>query len=245
MKLARRDVRRGFFDKVLREKHALVARMLSSPPFARPRYAPEVKATERLASSGLGHFVFVRRPDATSNATTSSNPSAITNATAIFVATDATYFGGDLALLSRIRAASERHGATRPAIVLFDFVVHPIQIARAAAFGADAAVVQPGLVGPAELHAILAEANRVGLEIIADVSTQDAADAARDAGASALLVSGIDWDLLRPRPLPVIEAGALPAYAFEPPSDDACLGLTARIATGSLGDVLDRAAPQA
>lgn len=239
MKLARRDVRRGFFDKVLREKHALVARMLSAPPFARPRYAPEVKATERLASSGLGHFVFVRRPDATSNATTSSNPSAI------FVATDAPYFGGSLALLSRIRAASERHGATRPAIVLFDFVVHPIQIARAAAFGADAAVVQPGLVGPAELHAILAEANRVGLEIIADVSTQDAADAARDAGASALLVSGIDWDLLRPRPLPVIEAGALPAYAFEPPSDDACLGLTARIATGSLGDVLDRAAPQA
>ena len=73
-----------------------------------------------------------------------------------------------------------------------DLIVDEVQIARSAAVGAQAIVVTHGVVGAEKVGFFIKCARAVGLETIVSVTSHDEAQAAIDAGARIVMVSGVD-----------------------------------------------------
>lgn len=89
-------------------------------------------------------------------------------AAAISVLCDEPFFGGNLALLARVRAA-----VSLP-LLCKDFIIDPEQLVQARAAGADAALLMASLLPPPLLVALLERATDLGLAALVEV--HDAAE---------------------------------------------------------------------
>jgi len=138
--------------------------------------APAVIAEIKLGSPRLGSLAGRFDPEAVARAY------AAAGAAALSVVVEPDFFGGSYGLLARCRAASGL-----PALAK-DFVVHPAQLERARAAGADAVLLIAALYDRAELAALSALAR--GLGLVPLIETHDEADLDLLDGA------GDDWELV-------------------------------------------------
>jgi indole-3-glycerol phosphate synthase len=136
--------------------------------------APAVIAEIKMGSPRLGSLAGRFDPEQTARAY------AEAGAAALSVVVEPDFFGGSYELLARCRAASGL-----PALAK-DFVVHPVQLERARAAGADAVLLIAALYDRAELAALAARARRLGLVPL--IETHDPADLD--------LLAGAEWELV-------------------------------------------------
>jgi len=101
-------------------------------------------------------------------------------ADAISVLTESEYFLGDLGYLDVARA-----NASVP-ILCKDFLTAPYQVAQAAAYGADAVLAIVAGLEDAQLHALLAEAERFAIDVLVEVHDEPELDRALALGAGIL-----------------------------------------------------------
>jgi indole-3-glycerol phosphate synthase len=99
---------------------------------------------------------------------------------AISVLTDATYFGGSLADLRKVREALPDVSLLRK-----DFIIHPLQLAEAVSAGADAVLLIVCAVGK-NLKFLMQEAERFGLEVLIEVHDLSDLELALEAEASII-----------------------------------------------------------
>ena len=104
-------------------------------------------------------------------------------AAAISVLTEPTFFDGDLAHLSAVRAA-----VTTP-LLRKDFIVSEYQLLEARAAGADAALLIVAALSPAELGHLAAFAASIGLDTLVEVHDDDELSVALDSGAPVIGVN--------------------------------------------------------
>lgn len=147
---------------------------------AAPR--PAVIAEVKLGSPRLGSIAGRVDPEAQARAY------ARAGAAALSVVVEPDFFFGSYELLARCRAASGL-----PAIAK-DFVVHPVQLDRARAAGADAVLLIAALYDRDELAALAARAR--GLGLVPLIETHDEADL-EPLGAAAWELVGINHRDLR------------------------------------------------
>jgi len=140
--------------------------------------APAVIAEIKMGSPRLGSLAGRFDPEETARAYAGAGAAALS------VVVEPDFFGGSYELLARCRAASGL-----PALAK-DFVVHPVQLERARAAGADAVLLIAALYDRAELAALAARARRLGLVPL--IETHDPADLDLLAGAG----TGDAWELV-------------------------------------------------
>src|SRR6476659_6065796 len=151
----RRDLERSPLDE-----GALYARCMSLPPArdfvgALRRDGTAVIAEVKRSSPSAGEIAEVD-PRAQAAAYERAGAAAIS------VLTEPHHFGGSLADLRSV------HLVTRLPVLRKDFLVHPAQLMEARAGGADAALLIAGTVTPAELGALLATADDLGLATLVE-----------------------------------------------------------------------------
>jgi indole-3-glycerol phosphate synthase len=132
-------------------------------------------------------------------------------ATMVSVLCDGPFFGGSWEHVTEIRTALDEAG--HPTLVLAkEFIVDPLQLALAAASGADAALLIVRIVEPAMLAELLAAARRLGLGALVEVADEAELQTALDAGARVLGVNARDLDTLVMDPQRAARVlGAMPA----------------------------------
>lgn len=108
-------------------------------------------------------------------------------ADAVSVLIDRKYFGGTLDDLRQVRALFDGP------ILAKDFVVDPRQVTEARLAGADAVLVMLSVLGDEEARAVLAEAGRLGMDVIVEVHEE--AELARAAGLGAAIIGINNRDL--------------------------------------------------
>ena len=101
-------------------------------------------------------------------------------AAALSVITDEPFFQGSLEYLSAVRAAVELP------LLRKDFILDPIQIEEARAFGADAVLLIVAALSPEELRELLACARRLELSALVEVHDGEELETALSAGAEIL-----------------------------------------------------------
>jgi indole-3-glycerol phosphate synthase len=180
----RRDLARAPLDE-----GALMARCLALPPARdfgealRARPGPTVIAEVKRASPSAGEIA-----DADPRAQAAAYERA--GAAAISVLTEPHHFHGSMADLRSV------HLVTRLPVLRKDFLVHPAQLMEARAGGADAALLIAGAVTAAELRALLATANDLGLATLVEAHGEaDLADAV-ESGAPVIGVNARDLETL-------------------------------------------------
>ncbi len=104
-------------------------------------------------------------------------------ARALSVLTDGPHFGGSL---EHLRLARD---ATRLPALRKDFIIDRYQVTETAAAGADAVLIIVAAVEDAELRALLARADELGLDALVEVHTESEADRAAAAGAHLIGVN--------------------------------------------------------
>lgn len=182
MKLGPRTRRRGQIAKILARKRETVARLRAAPPLP-ARHAPRRGALEARVRGARAEVVVSPTFD----------PRGALEA---FVACDVA-LGGSFDALSDLRDRLESDSPdTR--LVAVDFVVHPIQLERAAASGADAALLVARLVDAEGLAALVAKARALGLEPLVEVASEQELARALDLRVVAIAVSIRDRDHGRP-----------------------------------------------
>lgn len=107
-------------------------------------------------------------------------------ARALSVLTDPTYFGGTLADLEAVRAAT-----TIP-ILRKDFTIDPLQIVEARGAGADAVLLIVRILSDEALGALHAEARGLGLDVLVEVHDEDEMERAIALGADLIGVNNRD-----------------------------------------------------
>jgi len=180
----RRDLERSPLDE-----GALYARCSSLPP-ARD-FAEALRG-----AAGVAVIAEVKRSSPSAGAIAEVDPRAQAaayeraGAAAISVLTEPRHFGGSLSDLRSV------HLVTRVPVLRKDFLIHPAQLMEARAGGADAALLIAGAVTPAELRALVATADDLGLAPL--VEAHGAADlgAAVDTGAPVIGVNARDLETL-------------------------------------------------
>jgi indole-3-glycerol phosphate synthase len=105
---------------------------------------------------------------------------------AVSVLTESDHFLGELAHLDAAR------GATRRPILRKDFLSSPYQLVQSAAYGADAVLLIVAGLDDAALRALLAQAERLGLEALVEIHDEDELQRALAAGATLLGINNRD-----------------------------------------------------
>ena len=98
-------------------------------------------------------------------------------ASAVSVLTEEDYFGGHLDDIRMIKSA------VRLPILRKDFIIDPLQILEARAFGADAVLLIVGILDHKTLKTLLEEADRYNLDCLCEVHSEDEIDTAISCGA--------------------------------------------------------------
>ncbi len=111
-------------------------------------------------------------------------------ADAISVLTDAPYFGGSLEDLQAVRR--EFLGP----ILAKDFIVDPRQVAEARLHGADAVLVILAVLGDDEAAAVMAEARRLGMDVLVEAHTAGEVERAVRLRADIIGINNRDLDTL-------------------------------------------------
>jgi indole-3-glycerol phosphate synthase/phosphoribosylanthranilate isomerase len=101
--------------------------------------------------------------------------------------TDERFFGGSFAALETVRARFEGP------VLAKDFVVVPGQVAEARRHGADAVLCMMSVLGDDEARAVMAEAERLAMDVLVEVHEE--AELARALGLGATLVGINNRDL--------------------------------------------------
>ena len=112
-------------------------------------------------------------------------------ADAISVLTDTPFFGGSLDDLAAVRA-----GFDGP-ILAKDFVVDPRQVAEARLHGADAVLCMLSVLDDGAARAVLAEAERLGMDAIVEVHDEAELDRALALGAAIVGINNRDLKSLK------------------------------------------------
>lgn len=108
-------------------------------------------------------------------------------ADAISVLTDGPYFGGSLDDLLAVRRAFEGP------ILAKDFIVDPRQVPEARLHGADAVLAMLSVLDDAEAAAVMAEASRLGMDVL--VEAHDETEVRRAVGLGAWIIGINNRDL--------------------------------------------------
>lgn len=101
-------------------------------------------------------------------------------AAAISVITDEPYFQGSLEYLAAVRSQ------VGLPLLRKDFILDPVQIEEARAFGADAVLLIVAALSPEELRELLHYAQRLGLSALVEVHQEEELEIALSAGAQIL-----------------------------------------------------------
>lgn len=207
MKIGFRSRRRGALEKILAPKRAEVARMQAAPPLLpRRRAGGEVIAALRRSPGEplrLIAEVKLRSPSAGPLSRALDAPAralayAEAGAAMVSVLTDGPFFDGSFGDLARCRDALESAlGSRRPRLLCKEFILHPVQLDRAADAGADAALLIARIVSPHDLAALVAEARRRGLEPLVEVATAAELASAVQADARVIGVNARDLSTLK------------------------------------------------
>jgi indole-3-glycerol phosphate synthase/phosphoribosylanthranilate isomerase len=112
-------------------------------------------------------------------------------ADAISVLTDSPYFGGSLEDLGAVRR--EFSGP----ILAKDFIVDPRQVAEARRDGADAVLVILAILGDEAAASVMAEARRLGMDVLVEVHTEVELRRALGIGADMIGINNRDLDTLK------------------------------------------------
>ncbi len=113
-------------------------------------------------------------------------------AAALAVMTDARYYQGRLEHLAAVKQALLRRRLALP-VIRHDFFLDPFQVLEARAFGADAIWISVGMLSPSGLRAILEAAAECGLEVLAEIRTEEEIATAHAAGLRTFVVQRRDW----------------------------------------------------
>ncbi len=99
---------------------------------------------------------------------------------AISVITDEPFFKGSLEYLAAVRAAVDLP------LLRKDFILDPVQIEEARAFGADAVLLIVAALSPEDLRELLSYTRRLGLSALVEVHDEEELEVALSAGAPVI-----------------------------------------------------------
>ncbi|MDI3283410.1 indole-3-glycerol-phosphate synthase [Polyangium sp. 15x6] len=198
--------RKRVLDTILASKRAEIAALLAAPPprttrvpsggvfeaLRRPEGgALRLLAEVKLRSPSAGALSSVLRP------AERARRYAEAGAAMISVLVDGPFFGGSYDDLAACRDALDvTFGAARPKLLCKEFILSPIQLAMAAAHGADAALLIARITSAEELARLADAARDLGIEPFVEVATEDELAAAEHARARVLGVNARDLDTL-------------------------------------------------
>ena len=115
----------------------------------------------------------------------------------ISVLVDKPFFGGSYEHLSRCRQSLDaRYGTARPRLLGKEFILDPVQLAWAAAAGADAVLLIARIVTTDELRRLVDEALARGLEPLVEVTTEAELQNAQSTKTRMIGVNARDLDTL-------------------------------------------------
>jgi len=184
------DDRRRRIAELKRETpgHVLRARLGPAPPAGRLE-----RALRRAPGTALKLICEIKRRSPSKGMLREPiDPAALARtyeaggATAISVVTEPDHFGGELAWIGAVRAA------TRLPVLLKDFVVDEWQLADAATRGADAVLLIVAMHAEAGLGRLIGAARLLGLDTLVEVHTEDELVVAQRAGATIVGINNRD-----------------------------------------------------
>ncbi|MCS7170735.1 MAG: indole-3-glycerol phosphate synthase TrpC [Aquificaceae bacterium] len=145
---------------------------------------PRIIAEVKRASPSEG---FIRDVSAVEQAKLYEEAGAV----AISVLTDRRFFGGNLQDLFGVRKS------TGLPLLRKDFIIHPVQILEAKAYGADAVLLIVRILEDALLADLLEYTKELGLSYIAEVFSLKEAERALKCGARIIGINNRDLDTLK------------------------------------------------
>jgi indole-3-glycerol phosphate synthase/phosphoribosylanthranilate isomerase len=190
----------GILGEIVARKRSDVAERLAGISLA--DLAGRAEPTNRslraaLARPGARFVMEVKRVSPSGGAIRAdADPAAMARAyagvaDAISVLTDRPYFGGSLADLRAVREAYDGP------ILAKDFIVDPRQVAEARLQGADAVLAILAVLGDSEAAQVMAEAERLGMDVLVEAHDEVEVRRAVALGAAIVGINNRDLDSLK------------------------------------------------
>jgi indole-3-glycerol phosphate synthase/phosphoribosylanthranilate isomerase len=183
----------GVLGEIIARKRGDVAARLSGVSFD-PE--PTTRSLKRALSQRRARFIMeVKKASPSGHRSGVAVPDAVRAyapiADAISVLTDAPYFNGSLEDLRTVRSLFDRP------ILAKDFVVDPRQVTEARAHGADAVLAIVAALADEEIAAIMAEARRLGMDVLVEVHDEAEMKRALSLGAEIVGINNRDLKTLK------------------------------------------------
>jgi len=183
----RQEVARAKRERPLAELRALATTVPGPLDFAAALRQPGVRliAEVKRASPSKGLLCHDFNPQ------TLARVYVQNGAAAISVLTDARFFQGNLAHLTRVKETVSQMGRPVP-VLRKDFIFDPYQVWEARVAGADAVLLIVAVLGDRQLRDLLAETRRLGMEALVEVHNEQELARALTAGARVVGINNRD-----------------------------------------------------